>query len=102
MMSATGKRALENILSPATKPWKVRKIKLSCRAVIKRSPHKQGVKLPLQGWELFYKQMDEEMEKLKKTAVSVENITNKEQKEKLILFVSDTEELFGSDDSDTD
>ena len=42
------------------------------------------------------------MEKLKKIAVSVENITNKEQKEKLILFVSDTEELFGSDDSDTD
>ena len=102
MMSATGKRASENIASPATKPRKVRKIKMSCKGAIKRSPPKQGVKVPLQGWELFYKQMDEEMEKLKKTAVSVENITNKEQKEKLILFVSDTEELFGSDDSDTD
>ena len=39
---------------------------------------------------------------LKKTAVSVENITDKEQKEKLTLFGSNTEELFGSDDSDTD
>ena len=102
MMSATGKRASENIASPATTPRKVRKIKMSCKGAIKRSPPKQGVKVPLQGWELFFKQMDEEMEKLKKTAVSVENITNKEQKEKLNLFVSDTEELFGSDDSDTD
>ena len=58
--------------------------------------------MPLQGWELFYKQMDEEMEELKKTVASVKNITDKEQKKKLTLFGSDTEELFGSDDSDTD
>ena len=55
MMSATGKRASENIASPTTKPRKVRKIKMSCKAAIKRSPPKQGVKVPLQGWELFYK-----------------------------------------------
>ena len=42
------------------------------------------------------------MEELKKTVASVKNITDKEQKKKLTLFGSDTEELFGSDDSDTD
>ena len=74
---------------------------MSCKAAIRRNSPKQGVKVPPQGWELFYKEMDEKMAQLK-TVVSVKDVKNKEQKKNFTLFGSDTEEFFGSDDSDSD
>ena len=100
MMSATGKKISKKFASPA-KPRKVRKIKMSCKAAYKRDPPKEGVKVPPQGWELFYKEMDEEMARIK-TVVSEKKEKNTEQKKNYTLFRSDTEELFGSDDSDSD
>ena len=41
------------------------------------------------------------MEQLK-TVVSVKDLKKKEQKQNFNLFGNDKEELFGSDDSDTD
>ena len=74
---------------------------MSCKAAYKRDPPKEGVKVPPQGWELFYKEMDEEMARIK-TVVSEKKEKNTEQKKNYTLFRSDTEELFGSDDSDSD
>ena len=39
--------------------------------------------MPPQGWELFYKEMDEKMAQLK-TVVSVKDVKNKEQKRTLL------------------
>ena len=58
---------------------------MSCKAAIRRNPPKQGVKVPPQGQEIFYKEMNEKMAQLK-TVVSVKDVKNKEQKTNFNLF----------------